>query len=117
MSPLGCGSVLKYSDTRTGVPSKVVQGFQFLFLEAEHRSPAAQTNHVDPEGILQVGGDLAQHLVRLDHLHRRAGPVQPQGLAKLRYAADMHPRDRTGAQVERNVVGLPMMESRFNPLA
>ena len=83
MSPFGSGSVLKPPGTSTGVPSKVVQRLPVLVLEAEHVLAAAQADHVDAEGVQQVGLDLAEHLVRLDDLDRRARRVELQGLAEL----------------------------------
>ena len=83
MSPLGSGSVLKPSGTSTGVPSKVVHGFQSSFSKPNSVVGAAQADDVDAQGVDQVGRDLAEHLVRLDDLDRRAGLVEPQRLAQL----------------------------------
>ena len=94
MSPLGSGWVLKPPGTSTGVPSKVVHGFQSLVLEAEERLGAAQADHVHAQRLLQVGGDLAEHLVGLGHFDRRAGRIELQRLAELVHAADVHARHR-----------------------
>ena len=51
---------------------------------------AAQADHVHAQGIVQIGGDLAEHLVRLGHLHRRARRIELQRLAQLVHAADVH---------------------------
>ena len=72
MSPLGSGSVLKPPGTSTGVPSKVVHGFQSSFSKPNIVFAARPGHHVHAQGVLQVGGDLAEHLVRLDHFDRRA---------------------------------------------
>ena len=80
MSPFGSGSVLKPSGTSTGVPSKNVQRLPALVPEAKQGLAAAQPDHVHPERVQQIGRDLAQHLVRLDDLHRRAGRVELQRL-------------------------------------
>ena len=117
MSPLGSGSVLKPPGTSTGVPSKVVHGFQSLFCEAEDGVRAAQPDHVHAQGVLQVGGDLAEHLVRLGHFDRRAGRIELQGLPQLVDAADVHAGDRAGAEVQRHAVGLLVVQGGFDALA
>ena len=117
MSPLGSGSVLKPPGTSTGVPSKVVHGFQPSFSKPNIVPRPAQADHVHAQGVLQVGGDLAQHLVGLDHLDRRARRVEPQRLAELVDAADVHARDGAGAQVQRHVVGLFVVQGGFDALA
>ena len=113
MSPLGSGSVLKPSGTSTGVPSKVVHGFQPSFSKPNIVVGAAQADDVDAQGVDQVGRDLAEHLVRLDDLDRRAGRVEPQRLAQLVDAADVHAGHRAGAQVERHAVRFLVVERQL----
>ena len=117
MSPLGSGSVLKPPGTSTGVPSKVVHGFQSSFAKPNMcpRPPRPTTS--TPRASMQIGGDLAEHLVRLDDLDRRAGRVEPQGLAELVHAADVHAGDRAAAQVEGHVVRLLVVQGGFDALA
>ena len=85
-------------------------------LEAEHVPPPAQGNDVHPQGLLQIGGDLAQHLIRLDDLDRRARRVESQRLAELVHAADLHARDGACTQVQRHVVGLFVVQGGFDTL-
>ena len=117
MSPLGSGSVLKPPGTSTGVPSKMVHGFQSLFSKPNSVFGAAQADHVHAQGIHQVGRDLAEHLVGLDHLDRRARRVEPQRLAQLVDGADVHAGDRAGAQVQRHAVRLLVVQGGFDALA
>ena len=88
-----------------------------LVLEAEQRLGAAQADHVHPQRLLQVGGDLAEHLVGLGHFDRRAGRVELQCLAELVHAADVHARHGTGAEVQGDAVRLLMVQGRFDALA
>jgi len=92
-------------------------GLPVLVFEAEHRLLAAQSQHVHAQGLDQVRGDLAQHLVGLDHLDRRARPVQTQGLAQLVHRADVHSGDRAGAEVEWHVIGLLVVQCLEDALA
>ena len=117
MSPLGSGSVLKPPGTSTGVPSKVVHGFQSSFSKPNMRLRPAQADHVDAQGVLQIGGDLAEHLVGLDHLDRRARLVQPQRLAEFVDAADVHAGDQAAAEVERHAVRLLMVQRQLRLVA
>ena len=82
MSPLGAGSVLNPAGTKHRRAVEGGPGLPIGVLEAEHGPRPAQGHHVHAQGVLQVGGDLAEHLVGLDHFDRRARPVQPQGLAE-----------------------------------
>ena len=117
MSPLGSGSVLKAAGTRTGVPSKVVQGFQPVFAKPNMFFGAGQAHHVDAQGVEQVGRDLAEHLVGLGHLDRRAGRIELQGLAQLIDALTCMPVTGAGPEVQGHVVGLLVAEGRFDALA
>ena len=94
MSPLGSGSVLKPPGTSTGVPSKVVHGFQSSFSKPNIVAGRPGRTTSTPRASCRVGGDLAEHLVRLDDFDRRAGRIELQGLAELVDAADVHAGDR-----------------------
>ncbi len=88
-----------------------------LILEAEERLGPAQADHVHAQGVLQVGGDFAQHLIRLDDFDRRARRVELQCLPEPVHAADVHPGDGAAAEVQGNVVGLLMVQGGFDALA
>ena len=117
MSPFGSGTVLNaggHEDRRA------VEGgprLPPLVLEAEHRPRIPQRRHVHAEGVLQVRGDLAEQLVRLDDADRRARLVQPQRLPQPRDAADVHARHRAGPKVQRHAIGLLVIQCRLDALA
>ena len=109
--------MLKPPGTSTGVPSKVVHGFQSSFRKPNTFVEPPEADHVDAQGVQQVGGDLAEHLVGLDHLDRRAGRVEPQRLAELVDGADVHAGDGAAAEVQRDAVGLRVGERALDALA
>jgi hypothetical protein len=61
--------------------------------EAEEVVQRADAHHVDSERLDQVGGDLAEHLERLRHLHRRSRRVEAERLAEQVDGIDVHPGD------------------------
>ena len=65
-----------------------------------------EADRIDAERALQIGGDLSEHLVNLDHLDRRAGPVQPEGLPKFIHHADVDAGLETAAEIDREFVRL-----------
>ncbi len=65
----------------------------------------------------QVGRDLAQHLVDLDHLDRRAGRIEAQRLPQPVDHADVDARLEAAAEIDRQPVGLGVGTRRRDPLA
>ena len=65
-----------------------------------------EADRIDAQRGLQIGGDLAEHLVDLDHLDGRAGPVQPERLPKFIDHADVDAGLEAAAEVHRQLVGL-----------
>ena len=74
-----------------------------LVLEPEHVRPGGEPDDIHAQRFAERVVHLAQHLVRLDHLHRLIR--QPEGLAELLHHPDVHAGDRGCAQVHRDVVG------------
>ena len=99
------------------MPSKIVHGFQPSFSKPNIVFRPPKADDVELQGVLQVGGDFAEHLIRLDHLDRRAGRIELQGLPQFVNARDVHARHGAAAEIERNAVGLLMVEGGFNALS
>ena len=79
------------------------------------RGPGKPTTST-PSASMQVGLDLAQHLVRLDDLDRRARRVQPQRLPQQVDGTHVHARGGAAAQVQRDTVGFLMSQCPGNTL-
>ena len=62
-SPLGSRSVGNSPGTSSGTPSNAVHGFQSSLRKPYDVGQPADADDVDAEGVEQVGGDLAEHLV------------------------------------------------------
>ena len=69
---------------------------------------AVEAYGIHAQRRLQIGRDLAEHLVNLDHLDRRAGPVQPERLPELIDHADVDAGLEAAAEVHRQFVRLPV---------
>ena len=80
--------------------------------ESEHVGELAQAHHIHSQRLSQVRPDLSQHLVRLNHLDRRARLVQSQGLAQGVDRVHLHPGHSAGAQVQWNAVGFLVLKSK-----
>ena len=76
--------------------------------KAEHGPGAVEADRIDAQRGLQIGGDLPEHLVDLDHLDRRAGLVQPEGLPKFIDHADVDAGLEAAAEIHRELVRLPV---------
>ncbi len=76
-----------------------------------------QAHHINAERALQVRGDLAQHLVDLDHLDGSAGPVQSERLPEFIDYADMNAGLEAAAEINREFVRLPVRAGRQDALA
>jgi hypothetical protein len=76
-----------------------------------------EADRIHAERGLQIEGDLPEHLVYLDHLDRRARPVQPEGLPKFIHHADMDAGLESATEVHREFVRLLVRAGRLDAFA
>jgi hypothetical protein len=67
-----------------------------------------EADGINAERGLQVGGDFTEHLVDLDHLDGRAGPVKPKRLAELINNADVDTGLKAAPEINSEFVRLPV---------
>ena len=89
-------------------------GLPVAVLEAEHVGAAEQRRDVDADRVLEVVLDQAEHLVRLDDLHRPL--LEAVIVPELGDAAHMHAGHRRSAEVHRHAVGRAMVDRVDDPL-
>ena len=80
--------------------------------EAEHRPGAVQADDIDAQRGLQVGRDLAEHLVDLDDFDGGAGLVQPERLPEFIDHADVDAGLEAAAEINREFVRLAVGAGR-----
>jgi hypothetical protein len=85
--------------------------------EAEEGPGGVQGQDVYAKCFDQVRFDLAQHLVWLDHLDRRARRVQAQRLAQPVDRADLHSGRHAAAQIKRHSIRLTVVQRDADALS
>ena len=88
-----------------------------LVLEAEQSLAHPQPDAVNAQRLLEIVGDLAQHLVRLDSLHRLVRSAETEGLSQPAHDTDLCARRGRGAQINRRPVGFLMAQSGLHAFA
>ncbi|OQC05317.1 MAG: hypothetical protein BWX80_02123 [Candidatus Hydrogenedentes bacterium ADurb.Bin101] len=78
--------------------------------EPEHVTRPANAHHVHAQGLLKVRRNFSQHLVRLHHLDRGAGRIQPQRLAQQIHGTHLHAGNGCGAEVQGDAVRFLMIQ-------
>ena len=85
--------------------------------EPEHRARAVEADGVHAQRGRKVGRDLAEHLVDLDDLDRRAWRIEPQRLPELIDHADVDAGLEAAAEVDRQAIGLGVGARRRDAFA